>query len=105
MIFGQAQNGLQFAANVLRLPEPIEMPKTQNFTAKIRLAPEVHELIGTPKNPGVGGPLDKYTLIIPGPSEQEPEVAVELPMIPYALELGLVGRRVKLTQYGQTGSE
>lgn len=102
---GQPQNGIQIASNVLRLPEPIEMPRTQNFTAKIRLAPEIHKLIGTPDNPGVGGALDQYSLVVPVVPATDPptDKLVELPMPPYVLELGLVGRRVKQTQYGQTG--
>ena len=99
-MFSMPQNGFQFAQNVLRLPEPIEMVKSQNITAKLRIAPQVHKLIGTPDDPGVGGPLDQYSLVIPSGEEQE---TVTRPMPPYVLELGLVGRRVKMTHYGQTG--
>jgi hypothetical protein len=88
-------NMIPAEANVLKLPEPIEMPRTQNIFAKIRLAPQSFGLIGTPAAPGVGAPL--------GPLDETPSIAgtVQLPMLPYKLQLGLVGRRIKHTQYGQ----
>lgn len=89
-------NGVPEGTNVLKLPEPIEMPRTQNLDAKIRLAAEVQALIGTPAAPGVGQPLSPYAYgIVSTPT------VVNLPQPPFAIQLGLVGRRVKKTQYGQ----
>ena len=89
-------NGAPDGANVLKLPEPIEMPRTQNLSAKIRLASEVQALIGSVAAPGVGQPLSPYAYgIVVTPT------VVNLPQAPFAIQLGLVGRRVKKTQYGQ----
>lgn len=88
-------NGIPEGANVLKLAEPIEMPRTQNMNAKIRLAPEAQTIIGTPTAPGVGNPLLAYSYAIDGVG------TVTKPQLPFALELGFVGRRVKKTQYGQ----
>jgi hypothetical protein len=93
------QNGQVQTNNVLRLPEPIEMPRTQNFAAKIRLAPEVQALIGTPAAPGVGQPLSNYQYGIANPNNV-PTIA-SLPQEPFSVQLGLIGRRIKKTQYGQ----
>ena len=81
----------------MKLPEPIEMPRTQNLNAKIRIAPELFALIGTPAAPGVGSPLIDYVLDVVG--DQDPTVS--LPNPPFAIQIGLVGRRVKDSQYGQ----
>lgn len=86
------------AGNVLKLPEPIEMGRTQNLAAKIRLAPEAFEIIGSVAAPGVGTPLNKYQYTtVPG----DPGTQVLRTLPPFAIQLGLVGRRVKSTQYGQ----
>lgn len=87
-------NADQQAANVLKFPEPIEMPRTQNLSAKLRLASEVLALIGTVAAPGVGAPLPNVSYTIA-------TVATALTLQPYATQLGFVGRRVKKTQYGQ----
>ena len=88
-------NGVQVNTNVMKLPEPIEMPNTQNLSAKIRLAAEVLALIGTPATPGVGAPLATQAYTVANADINE------LQLQPYAVQLGLVGRRVKATQYGQ----
>jgi hypothetical protein len=89
-------NGIPEGPNVLKLPEPIEMPRTQNLSAKIRLAAEVQALIGTVAAPGVGQPLSPYLYgLVSTPT------VVSLNQPPFAIQLGLVGRRVKKTQYGQ----
>lgn len=89
-------NGMPEGANVLKLPEPIEMPRTQNLAAKIRLAAEVQTMIGTVASPGVGQPLSPYSYgIVSTPT------VVTLTQPPFAIQLGLVGRRIKKTQYGQ----
>lgn len=90
-----AQNSQQQALNVMKLAEPIEMPRTQNFNAKIRLSNDVLPIIGTPAAPGVGNALGTYDYVIDGGD------AVNLAQPPYAVQLGFVGRRVKKTQYGQ----
>jgi hypothetical protein len=88
-------NGVQINTNVMKLPEPIEMPNGQNLTAKIRLASEVRNLIGNMAQGGVGSPLGvaAYTVAT--------ATSVNLTLPPFALQLGFVGRRVKFTQYGQ----
>lgn len=93
-----ATNALPQAQNVMKLPEPVEMGRTQNLSAKIRLAPEAFAMIGTLAAPGVGSTLLNYdyTLI----SDEVPTIA-SLPMLPFMIQLGLVGRRIKDTQYGQ----
>lgn len=100
---GVPQNSIPEGANVQKLAEPIEIPRTQNLNAKIRLAPEVHGTIGTIGAPGVGSPLS-------GPNDTPPGTGyvyvidgsqVFLDWPPYSLEFGLIGRRIKRTQYGQ----
>ena len=91
-------NGLPFGANVMVLPEPISIPRTQNLNAKIKLMPEVHTLIGTPAAPGVGTPLQPYQLTY---WDGEAPAVVSLPQPPFMVQVGLQGRRVKDTQYGQ----
>lgn len=88
-------NGVQVNNNVMKLPDPIEMPNTQNLSAKIRLAAEVLALIGTPATPGVGAPLATQAYTVASGDTNE------LQLQPFAVQLGLVGRRVKMTQYGQ----
>lgn len=89
------QNSMQQNANVLKLPEPIECPRTQNINAKVRIPPEVHAMIGTPAFPGVGSALDPYAFAL------DDETEVELQQPPYMIQLRLYGRRIKRTQYGQ----
>lgn len=86
------QNSEQQQGNVLALPEPIEMPRTQNLSAKIRLAAEVLPLIGTVAAPGYGAALLASPYI---------GIAAEILPPPYSIQLGLKGRRIKKTQYGQ----
>lgn len=87
-------NAIPAGANVCRLPEPIEMSNTQNISAKIQLSPEAMATIGNPLAVGAGGPLDPYIAQTSG----QP-ISVDYP--PYAIQFGLVGRRIKDTQYGQ----
>ena len=87
-------NAIPAGANICRLPEPIEMPNTQNISAKIQLSPEAMRTIGNPLAVGVGGQLDPYVAVTSGSP-----ISVDYP--PYAIQLGLVGRRIKDTQYGQ----
>ncbi len=95
-----AQNSQPQSMNVMKFPEPIMMGNTQNFGAKIRLAPETFNLIGTRAAPGVGAPLGVYSFDVAGVGEVLEEI-VELENLPFAVEFGLVGKRVKLTEYGQ----
>lgn len=88
-------NGVPEGSNVMKLAEPIEMPRTQNVSAKIRLAAEALPMIGTVAAPGVGNPLNAYNYVIDGGDP------VALPELPFSTQLGFVGRRVKKTQYGQ----
>lgn len=92
------QNSIPEAANVMKLPEPMEMPRTQNFWAKIKLSPQAMALIGTIAAPGVGTALSPYVY---GTEGGEAPTEVELTQLPFAVQLGLVGRRTKKTQYGQ----
>lgn len=93
-----AQNSQVQSVNVMKLPEPIEMVRTQNLSAKIRLAPEVFAIIGTPAAPGVGLELMDYEF---EDASGEAPVTIARKLPPYLIQLGLVGRRVKNTQYGQ----
>lgn len=96
------QNGLQVSINVLKLPEPIAMVKGDPVSARIKIAPFVHALIGTVAAPGVGWPLVDYKYSITVPADPpEPPVVYDLPMPPFGVQLGLQGKRVKRTQYGQ----
>lgn len=99
------QNSPPDNANILKLPEAIECPRTQNLRARIRIAPEAFPMIGTVAAPGVGSPRQPYafTYLPEGPEPQP--ITVQLPELPYAVQLGLVGRRVKFTQYGQIPGE
>ena len=102
-----AQNSIPQGANVLALAEPIEIPRTQNLDARIRLAPEAIATIGhnagVAGGPGFGVELSPtgWPLTCPGEDEKKPET-VQVPYPPYAIQLGLIGRRIKKTQYGQT---
>lgn len=96
------QNSVPQNANILKLPEPIEMPRTQVLNARIRIANEARPLIGTPGAPGVGQALFPYTYGVALVDDQP--VEVDLAQLPFAVQLGLVGRRIKDTQYGQIAS-
>lgn len=95
------QNGVPEGANVLKFPEPIEMPRTQNLDVKLQIAPEARPMIGTPAAPGVGSSLADYVYGITAASGETPEVTVDLTQLPFGVQLGLIGKRVKDTQYGQ----
>jgi hypothetical protein len=98
-IFSSVQNSLPQSANVLKLPEPIEMPRTQNLAVKLKLAPEVKALIGTTAAPGVGSELTPYNYNYT--DAEGVTVLQELPQTNWGVEFGLTGRRIKRTQYGQ----
>jgi hypothetical protein len=88
------QNGEPKESNQLKLPEPIQIPRTQPLSAKIRLAAEVRGLIGTVAAPGVGTPLANYSYeFSKGSADLEPP--------PFGVRFQLSGRRIKKTQYGQ----
>jgi hypothetical protein len=91
-------NSVPEGANVMKLPEPIEMPRTQNVFGKIKLAPQIFAMIGSPAAPGVGSKLAPYAY---GIAAGSPATVVNLPQLPYNLQLGFSGRRIKNTQYGQ----
>lgn len=97
-IVTRASNGEAVESCVLKLPEPIEMPRTQNLSAKIRIAPEAQPIIGTVAAPGVGLIMSNYVY---GLNLSEVITQLSLPQLPFSVQLGLVGKRVKMTQYGQ----
>jgi hypothetical protein len=90
----KVNNGDENVHNIIQLPEPIKMPRTQAISAKIRLAPEVFALIGTPAVPGVGAPLATQAYTVAAADINE------LQLQPYAIQVGFVGSRTKDTQYG-----
>ena len=96
---GVGQNAAPDNGNVLKLPEPIEIARTQNLTAKIRLAPEILATIGTNLAPGVGDP------ILPNYAYDSDKGEVQLITPPYTVQVGLIGQRIKKTQYGQVPGE
>lgn len=97
MITNVVQNAIPEGANVMKLPEPIEMPRTQNLFAKIRIPTFCFPIIGSyAGTPGVGTKLAPYQY----GTDNTPTVR-SLAQPPYKIELGLVGRRIKNTQYGQ----
>ncbi len=95
------QNGWPQAGNVLKLPEPIEIARTQNLDAKIRLAPEILEIIGFPPggDAGVGCPIGD--LLVNFQTDESKTDSNDVPTPPYTVQVGLIGRRIKKTQYGQ----
>lgn len=93
LLTGAGTNARQDAVNVLNLAEPVQMPRTQNFNATIRIAPEVGTVLTA-----LGAPLPALTL---WNESLDPPANITVPQLPYALELGFVGRRIKKTQYGQ----
>lgn len=90
------QNSIPNQTNVLKLPEPVEIARTQNINARIRIAPEVFPTIGTVLLPGVGVPL------VPGSyTYNSKKGEVNLDWGNYTIQFGLIGERIKKTQYGQ----
>ena len=84
-----AQNSEQQSMNVMKLAEAIEMPRTQNMNAKIRIAPEARAMIGSLAAPGVGSPIADYVY------NTDAQTALPLEQLPFLMQLGLVGRRIK----------
>lgn len=95
------QNSIPDGANVMKFPEAIDMARTLNVSAKIRIAPEVLPTIGTQTVPGVGADLatGAYGINIVDVDGADETVALDFP--PYAVQCGLIGERIKKTQYGQ----
>lgn len=91
-------NGTTHRSHMMVLPEPVQMPRTQNITANIRLSPEALAVLGTPAAPGYGAPLADESYQIPGT-----ETTATIPHMPFGVQIGLVGKRIKKLQYGQTG--
>lgn len=98
-IFSSPQNAIPQSGNVMKFPEPIEMPRTQNVAVKLKIAPQAFPMIGTPVSPGVGVEYRPYRFSIW--TDDPAPVVVELPQLPYSVLFKLVGRRIKYTQYGQ----
>lgn len=95
----RVNNGDESVHNIIQLPEPIEMPRTQAISAKIRIAPEVFALIGSPAVPGVGAPLGPQSYLVAVGDTNA------LQLQPYAVQVGFVGSRTKDTQYGMVASQ
>ncbi len=93
LVTGTGTNSRQDAVNVLNLAEPIQMPRTQNFNAVVRIAPEAAAVLTA-----LGGPLPALSM---WNESLDTPANITVPQLPYAIELGFVGRRVKKTQYGQ----
>jgi hypothetical protein len=93
LIAGVGTNARQDAVNTLDLAEPIQMPRTQNFNAVIRIAPEA-----APVLQALGGPLPSLKL---WNESLDVPADITVPQLPYSIELGFIGKRVKKTQYGQ----
>lgn len=89
------QNGFPDINCMLVLPEPIEMGRTQVISAKIKISPLVFSLIGTPSALGVGQPLAAYKL-----ATAVTPTFLSLAQPPYAVQMKLIGERIKDTQYG-----
>ena len=90
------QNGWPQEGNVIALPDPVMIARTQNIDAKILIAPEAHGIIGSNLAPGVGTNLGDIAIELAA----EQEIAT-VPELPFATQVGLIGKRVKKTQYGQ----
>lgn len=97
-----ASNGVPEGSNVLALPDAIDIARTQNLDARIRLADEVLPIIGNNTTPGVGLQQNNY-LYTAGPNP--PDDDADTPPLPMMVRLGFIGRRVKKTQYGQLPDE
>lgn len=95
------QNGFPDIGAILKLPEPVEMGRTQVLSAKIKISPQMFSLIGQPGALGVGQPLGPYTLAV-SQSGATPPVAtvVQRTQPPYSVQVKLLGERIKDTQYG-----
>lgn len=81
----------------LKLPEPIAMGRTQNLSCKLKIAPFMFPIIGFAA-PGVSG----YGAT-PPPSAFQPagaEASITVPQPPFGVQMKLIGRRIKQTQYG-----
>lgn len=91
-------NGTTHRSHTMVLPEPVQMPRTQNLTAKITLSPEAMATLGSAAAPGFGSALAADTYDPPGAP-----ASVDLPKMPFMCQIGLVGKRIKKVQYGQTG--
>lgn len=94
----RVNNGDENVHNIIQLPEPIQMPRTQPISCKIRLAPEVFALIGTPAVPGVGAPVNTQAYTVASGDTNE------LQLQPFAVQIGFVGSRTKDTQYGMVAT-
>lgn len=95
-------NGTTHRSHMMVLPEPVQMPRTQNLTAQIRLSPEALAVLGNPTAPGYGAPFIAETYQIPTTTVPPPDPVKILPA-PFMVQIGLVGKRIKKLQYGQTG--
>ena len=92
------QNGWPQEGNVIALPDPVMIARTQNIDAKILIAPEAQPIIGTNALPGVGTNLGNITIQI---DDLVVPTTAEVPELPFTTQVGLIGKRVKKTQYGQ----
>jgi hypothetical protein len=93
-------NGIAYRRHMMVYPEPIEMPRTQNFGVSMELSPEALDLIGTVAAPGVGVALAGFEITVTPFGEVSP-IVIDKRQLPYMVQVGFVGRRVKKTQYGQ----
>jgi len=89
-----SQNSEPGITESLKLPEPIAMGRTQNLSCKLKIAPFMFGLIGSVAAPGVGQPLQSYSFDGGG---EDPIVRAEGP---FGITMKLIGRRIKLAQYG-----
>jgi hypothetical protein len=92
-----AVNGDPIRTHVMVLPEPIEMPRTQALAAEIRFSPQALATLGSVAVPGVGRVLAAYPYL-----NLDTPPAVTTPDMPFQVQLGLIGKRIKRAQYGQT---
>ena len=88
-----AQNAQPAIECSLKLPEPIAMGRTQNISCKMKIAPFMFPTIGTPTAPGVGIQMQQYSF----PSG---DTTYTVPEPPFGVQMKLIGRRIKQTQYG-----
>lgn len=99
------QNSIPQGANVMKFPESIDMTRTNNVNAKIRIAPEVLSFIGSTVAPGVGCPLTAGSYQIDLIEVDGADGTIDLNWAPYSLQCGLIGERIKKTQYGQLAGD
>lgn len=90
---GAGSNARQNSRNVLTLAEPIAMPRTQNFNVVLRISPDVLAQLAVAGTPLPDLTMWNQSLQVPG--------NITIPQLPYAIQVGFTGRRVKRTQYGQ----